>query len=173
MQAIKIGSISKEAYEELDSLYRRAKKPRMRTRSQMILLSVDQDMKAPEIAKVVRESERTIERWLRRYQAEGIQGLYDAPRSGNPGKVNQAYEDQLIKSVRCRPRALNLEFSLWTLERLADYMAEQTGIRISCEAVRKHLKANGIVLSRPQHTISSPDTEYAIKKRRLRKSEII
>lgn len=144
----------------------------MRTRSQMILLSVDQGMKAPEIAKVVRESERTVQRWLRRYLAEGIQGLYDAPRSGNPGKVNQAYEELLIKTVRCRPRALELEFSLWTLERLAIYMAEQTGIRISCEAVRQHLKSNGIVLSRPQHTISSPDAEYAVKKKRLKRSEI-
>lgn len=173
MQAIKIGILSQEAYDELDTLYRTTKKIRMRTRSQMVLLSVDLDMKAPEIAKVVRESEGTVERWLRRYQTEGIQGLYDAPRSGNPGKVNQPYEDQLIKSVRCRPRALGLEFSLWTLERLADYMAEQTGIRISCEAVRQHLKSNGIVLSRPQHTISSPDADYALKKRRLKKSGII
>jgi transposase len=166
MQAIKIHPLTKEAYEELDFLYRKTKKPRMRTRSQMILLSADQGMKAPEIAQVVRESERTVQRWLRRYQAEGIQGLYDAPRSGNPGKVTQQYEDQLIKNVRLRPRALNLEFSLWTLERLADYMAEQTGIRISCEAVRQHLKSNGIVLSRPQHTISSPDPDYVVKKRR-------
>lgn len=80
MQAIKIGSLSQEAYDELDSLYRTTKKTRMRTRSQMILLSVDQDMKAPAIAKVVRESERTVERWLRRYQTEGVLGLYDGPK---------------------------------------------------------------------------------------------
>jgi Winged helix-turn helix len=47
---------------------------------------------------------------------------------------------------------------LWTLRRLADYMAEQTGIRVEYETVRLHLKALGIVLSRPQHTITSPET---------------
>src|SRR5918995_141392 len=56
--------------------------------------------------------------------------------------------------------------SLWTLHRLADYMAEQTGIRVEYESVGVHLKAQGIVLSRPQHTITSPDPEYALKKRR-------
>jgi hypothetical protein len=48
-------------------------------------------------------------------------------------------------------------------------MAEQTGIRVEYETVRVHLKDAGIVLSRPQHTITSPDPEYALKKRRLNK----
>ena len=33
------------------------------------------------------ESERTVQRWLKQYQAEEIQGLYDVPQSGSPGKV--------------------------------------------------------------------------------------
>ena len=69
--------------------------------------------------------------------------------------------------MRRRPRSLDLPFSLWTLQRLADYLAEQTGIRVADETVRLHLKAAGIVLSRPQHTITSPDPVYALKKRRL------
>ena len=48
-------------------------------------------------------------------------------------------------------------------------MAERTGIRVEYETVRVHLKAAGIVLSRPQHTITSPDPEYALKKRRLKR----
>jgi transposase len=120
----------------------------------------------------VRESERTVQRWLKRYQAGGIQGLFDAPKSGNPGKVTLAYQEQLLASVRRRPRALGLDFSLWSLERLADYMAEQTGIRISYEAVRQHLKIGQIVRSRPQHKISSPDPEYEVKKRRWSKNGI-
>lgn len=53
---------------------------------------------------------------------------------------------------------------MWTLARLADYMAEQTGIRVGAETVRVHLKRADIVLSRPQHKISSPDPEYMVKK---------
>ena len=52
---------------------------------------------------------------------------------------------------------------------MADYMAESTGIRVTYETVRVHLKAQGIVLSRPQHTITSPDPEYALKKRRSKR----
>jgi transposase len=125
-------------------------------------------MKTHEIADIVRMSEVTVLTWLKRYLAEGINGLHDAPRSGSPPKVTPAYQEQLVRVVRQRPRALGQPYSLWTLQRLADYMAEQTGIRVSDICVREHLKAAGIVLSRPQHKVSSPDPEYEVKKRRLK-----
>jgi hypothetical protein len=53
---------------------------------------------------------------------------------------------------------------MWTLQRLADYMAQQTGIRASLETVRLILKAGEIGLSRPQHKVSSPDPEDVVKK---------
>ena len=55
------------------------------------------------------------------------------------------------------------------IKRLADYLAEKTGLRVSDETVRQLLKKADIVLSRPQHKISSPDPDYQVKKRRLKK----
>jgi len=67
--------------------------------------------------------------------------------------------------VRRRPRSLGLPFSLWTLQRLVDYLAEKTGVRIGIETMRQGLKKAEIVPSRPQHKISSPDPEYQVKKK--------
>jgi transposase len=150
--------------KELDQRYRTTKTPRVRTRAQMILLSAEQGLKVPQIAVLVRESEATVGRWLKRYRAEGLQGLQDAPRPGRPAEITAEYRAELLAAVRRRPRSLHLPFSLGTLQRLADYLAERTGLRISDETVRRVLKQAGIVLSRPQHTISSPDPEYAVKK---------
>jgi transposase len=61
-------------------------------------------MVAAQIAAVVRERERTVRRWLVRYQAEGMAGLADAPRSGAPPKVTTAYRGELLAVVRRRPR---------------------------------------------------------------------
>jgi hypothetical protein len=41
----------------------------------------------------------------------------------------------------CLPRSLELTFSLWTLRCLANYTAEQTGLRAKYEPVWVHLKA--------------------------------
>ena len=57
-----------------------------------------------------------------------------------------------------------------TLQRLADFMAEETGLRVSAVTVSRLLAAHDIVLSRPQHKVSSSDPEYEVKKRRLKSS---
>lgn len=157
-----------EEVAALDHLYRTTRDVRLRTRAHIVLLAAEQRLTAPAIAVIVREDDQTVRNWLKRYLAEGIDGLNDRPMPGAPPKITPAYAEQLVAAVRRRPRSLGQPYSLWTLQRLADYLAEQTGIRLSYETVRVCLKRAGIVLSRPQHTISSPDPEYAVKKRRLK-----
>jgi len=168
MKALKLPPQTPDQIKALNELYQSTKDVRLRTRAQMILLAAEEEMTAPEIATIVRKDEQTVRRWMKRYIAEGVEGLQDAPRSGAPGKVTEAYVKKLMSSVRRRPRSLDLEYSTWTLQRLADYMAEETGIRVRPETVRLHLAKHEVVLSRPQHKISSPDPEYEVKKRRLK-----
>ena len=168
---IQVRELNKGELEEIQSLYDKTKDVRIRTRTQMILLAVEENMTAPQIGQIVRKNDQTVRRWIRRFNAEGVNGLYDVPRPGTPRTVTEAYSQLLVSTVRQRPRALEQSYSLWTLQRLADYMAEETGIRVSYETVRRILKAHEIVLSRPQHTISSPDPEYKVKKRRLKTLE--
>jgi transposase len=123
-----------------------------------------------EIAEIVRTSEETVRRWLKRYLAEGVEGLREEAHPGAPRKVTEEYRKKLVHAVRHGPRSLGLPFSLWTLQCLAEHMAEQTGIRVTYESVRAHLKSAGIVLSRPQHTITSPDPHYALKKKAIEES---
>jgi transposase len=173
MKPIRIPALAPERLAELEDMYRSTRNARLRTRAQMVLLAAERRMTAAEIAEIVRASEETVRRWLKRYLAEGVEGLRDTPRPGAPRKVTAEYRERLVHAVRRRPRSLGLPFSLWTLRRLADHMAERTGIRVEYETVRLHLKAAGIVLSRPQHTITSPDPEYALKKRRSKRHATI
>jgi transposase len=167
-KAIRIPALTEEQRTALEEMYRKTKLPRVRTRAQMILLSAEQDLKAEEIAAIVRESAVTVLTWLKRYLAEGIVGLQDAPRAGRNATVTEEFRKCLLESVRRRPRSLGLAYSIWTLQRLADYLAEKTGIRVSDETIRRELAKEDIVFSRPQNTISSPDPEYQVKKRRLK-----
>lgn len=170
---MRLPQLRPEAITELDELYRTTHDVRLRTRAHMILLAAERQMTAPEIAQLMRCDDQTVRTWLKRYLAEGVAGLADTPRPGATPKVTPAYRELLLKMVRQRPRSLGQPYSLWTLQRLADSLAEQTGIRVTAVTVREHLLAAGIVLSRPQHKITSPDPEYEVKKRRSKTSEII
>jgi transposase len=155
-----------EAVAALEHLYRTTRNVRLRSLAQILLLAAEQRLTAPAIAVIVREDDQTVRNWLKRYRAGGITGPHDRPMPGAPPTLTPAYAEQLVAAVRRRPRSLGQPYSLWTLQRLADDLAEQTGIRLSYETGRMRLKRAGIVLSRPQHTISSPDPEYAVKKSR-------
>ena len=168
MKAIQLPPLSQEQMEELQGVYRRTRDVRLRSRVQIILLAAEKGLVAQDIGEIVRLSDQAVHTWLKRYMAEGLAGLEDWPRPGTPHKVTPDYVKKLQAAVRRRPRSLDLPFSMWTLQRLADYLAEHTGIRVEAETVRLQLKKLGIVLSRPQHKVSSPDPEYLVKKRRLK-----
>ena len=168
-QPLEIPPLTAEEVEALDTLYRTTKDVRLRTRSQIILLAGEQQMRVPVIARIVRTDDQTVRNWFKRWMAEGVEGLKDRPMPGGPAKVTKEYKEQLLTVVRYRPRALSQPYSLWTYQRLADYLAEQTGLRVSDETVRRVLAEGGIVLSRPQHKVSSPDPEYLVKKRRSKR----
>ena len=169
MRPIRLAALSAEALRGLDHLYHTTRDVRVRTRAQMVPLAAEQGLVAAEIAPIVRQDEETVRRWFARYLAEGVEGLSDAPRSGAPPKAAAPYRERLLGIARRRPRALGLPFSLWTAARLADHLAELTGVRMSPPSVCRLLREGGMRLSRPQHTITSPDPEYALKRGRSRR----
>jgi transposase len=75
--------------------------------------------------------------------------------------VTDAQREKLLAVVRRRPGALHLPFSWWTGRRLADHLAEQTGLRISRETlyrtiyrtIYRLLRIRG-VHGRPPYTIT-------------------
>ena len=148
-------------------LYHTTKDVRIRTRAQIILLAFE-GLSAPKIAKIVDMSGEGVRHHMRRYRDEGIQGLSDKERSGRPLIATPEYIEAATSALRRRPRALGLSFSVWTVDRLLAYLTEKTGITVSDETLRTHLLAQGFSFSRPQHKVSSPDTEYVQKKRRLK-----
>ncbi len=112
MKPIRIPQLAPEQLTELEELYRTTRDARLRTRAQMVLLAAERRLTATEIAEIVRASEETVRRWLKRYLAEGIEGLRDVPHPGAPRKVTEEYRERLIHALRRRPRSLGLPFSL-------------------------------------------------------------
>jgi transposase len=163
--------LNEEQLDELREFYRHVKDARYRTRAQMVLLAAEQGLTPQQIATIVQMSDQSVRNWIRRYRHHGLSGLLDRPRPGAPHKVTAAFFERLLQIVRLRPRSLDLPFSVWTLERLKDFMANETGIDVHHETIRRKLNAGGVVLSRPQHKISSPDPEYLVKKRKSKGPE--
>ena len=78
------------AHHKLDELRRLCKTQRdgrLRIRLQAVVLA-RQGQTAAQIAKILGYSHRAVQQWVRRYNAEGVDGLADRERSG---KTHQAH----------------------------------------------------------------------------------
>jgi transposase len=150
----------------LEQLHRETNDADVRSRCDMVLWS-NAGLSPPQIAERVRFSRRTVTRYIQRYEAEGLQGLYTEPRPGRPRQVTPEYEAGLLRAVEQEPRVLGLPFSNWTTANLADHMAQETGISISPRQVENYLKAHGWRLRRPVRTVKhKQDPELVEEKKR-------
>lgn len=82
---------------------------------------------------------------------------------GGRPKVDEPYRAALQATVEQAPRAVEQQFSTWTCQDLAQYLANRGRVLLSAETVRRHLRKLGYRIVRPVLSIASPDPEYAVK----------
>jgi len=150
----------------LKQLYRSTDDADVRSRCQMILLSA-QGHSTVELAKLTFFDQDTILFWFDRYEAEGLAGLQDRPRSGRPPKITGPSRDDLQQAADQDPRQTGQSFSVWTCKDLARHLAERGHSLVAGETIRRHLRVLGFRIVRPVLSISSPDPDYAMKVERL------
>lgn len=157
--------LTDEEVDALKQLHRKTQDADVRSRCDMILWS-QAGLSPPRIAELLRFSDETVRRYIRRYETEGIQGLSTKARPGRPRRVTPAYERELLQLVAQEPRALGLPFSNWTTANLAEALAQRTKITITSRQVENYLKANDWRLRRPVHTVShKQDPELVAEKK--------
>jgi transposase len=99
------------------------------------------------VAAVAREQSckpKTVRLWLKRFQAHGVAGLQDAPRSGRPPTYTPEQVGELVALALTDPRTLGLPFGCWTLDRLVAYVREQRGLRLKRSRVDQLLLRGGL-----------------------------
>ena len=107
-----------------------------------------------QVAPVVLVTATTIYGWHKRWRQQGIAGLRDGKRTGRPAKADRAYVQELERLLDIDPRTLGLPFTIWTINRLRLYLAEQTGILLSYTRFRALLSREGYRCKQPKHDLS-------------------
>lgn len=151
---------------QLEQLRRGAKDGRLIRRSQVVLLTAD-GKSVGEIEEVTGFKRGAIAKWRKRFLLEGIQGLYDRPRPGAKAKATERYLNLLRRTVMRSPRKMGYAFTVWTGDRLAEYLAQKTGIRLTGDWVRELLKRKlAFSHQRPKHTLKGKRDEKEHAKAR-------
>lgn len=108
----------------------------------------------------------TVRKWTRRFAADGITGLHDAPRPGRPRLITPEQRCTVIATA-CRPP---VEYGLdgiteWSARLLADAMARVHGARMSARSVQRILARATLKPHRCEYWKRSYDPAFEAKMR--------
>ena len=111
-----IYKLSAPDQKALEALLRSPKTPQsLALRARIVLLS-SQGHTVEAVSESTGTSTRSVYKWRRRFQAAGLDGLRDLPRSGQPKKLNQTQVKEVLRlTVECIPH----EATHWSVRLMA------------------------------------------------------
>ncbi len=143
-QVLRIRAVNKEERAAIGRLAQsRTAAVRLVERGRVLDLA-RQGQRVPAIAQALQVSQATIRFWLKRFNARGLEGLADAPRSGRPPTYTPEQVGEVVATALTDPQVLGLPFGCWTLDRLAVYLSEERGLPIKRSRIDDVLLAEGL-----------------------------
>ena len=128
-------------------------RPEVRQRATAIHL-LHRNHKPAEVAEMIAVTQATIYNWWQRWQSNGVEGLANRAKSGRPAKADAGYIALLEQTLDISPLELGFDFPIWTINRLRQYLAEQTNILLSYSRFRALMTKLGYVYRQPKHDLT-------------------
>ena len=160
-------SLSPEQRQALLGRYRQAPEPEVRFRSHILLL-LDDGHSWVTVATLLFCSSRTIDRWVKRFHAEGVQGVA-GHKPGRPFRLDASWAKVAVEWVtKHKPRDFGFLRSRWCCEAVALLMLSVHHVEVSRETVRRWPHRGGLVYRRPRPILGPTDPERQARLDALR-----
>jgi transposase len=136
----------------------------------LILLLMNDGKTYQEISNFLKIAYPTVAYWAVHGDPDNLDSFLDGRRSGNFSKVTQEYEDLLLEVVEKEPGEYGYEFGRWTAARLATYLEQATGIKLSGSQVRRRLEKKKYVYIWAKYSLEDKQNPH---KRKVFKEKLL
>ena len=123
------------------------------------VLLVAQGMTCPEVSRLLGDAPRSVEYWVRRFEARGLAGLSEGQRSGRPRRLSETQLQEVDKALRQTPRDLGLTGPLWDGKTLSTWLQQRFQISLAVRQCQRLFRQRGFRLRKPRPQIAHADTE--------------
>ena len=131
--------------------------PSTRDRLEMVRLS-DAGWSIPRIARHLGLHDQTVRAWIKAFLDGDFEALVNKPRGGKTSALTPA----LLEAVRAE---IAKGERTWTADQLADWVAEQHGVRLSTGRLRVHLKRAKLSWQRTSRTLNHKQDPAEVAER--------
>ena len=136
-----------------------------------IILLANDGYTVPEIREMTNIYDKTIRKWIHKFNEMGITGLFTNIDYSHTVKIDSDARKEIVKIASTNPRDLGLKFSTWSLRSLAGYLSKDKKIvkhGITHTRIKEILNESKIEWRNSKMVLGkSRDPEYELKKREL------
>jgi len=148
--------LSEEQRSELEACFRTTEDRRLRERCQAVLMTA-RGRPQQQIAEDLGTTTRNVQRFLARYRTGGLEGLKIRWAPGKTPLIPEELAPTILDWIRRGPRACGVKRANWTHVALADFLYQQTSIRVRETAMGDFCRRHGVRLYRPTYRFLRAD----------------
>jgi transposase len=142
--------LTPEGRTELERTFKGTPDRRLRDRCQAVLMA-DRGRRRGQIAADLGVHRASVHRWLRAYQAGGLEGLTIRWAAGPPPRIPEERAATILAWVKDGPQGCGLERANWTYAELATHLSRVHGIEVRATAMRAFCRRHGVRPYRPTY----------------------
>jgi transposase len=154
-----------EERTELERTFKATPDRRLRHRCQAVLMA-ERGRRRGQIAEDLGVHRASVHRWLRAYQARGLEGLTIRWAAGQPPRIPEDRAVTILAWVKDGPQGCGLERANWTYAELAAHLHRTHGIEGRATAMRAFCRRHGVRPYRPTYRYLRGDPERQEAARR-------
>ena len=133
--------MDKTKREELEKAYKKEKNPRVAARMLAVHMVYVREKSVSATAADLMRTDKWVYDWLKRFDAGGLDGLRDLPKSGRPANVPRTTMDRIIGKAsqgKCTPKELQ------------ELVRTETDARLHITSIRRIMRGYGLTSKIPQ-----------------------
>jgi len=114
------------------------------------LLLVAKGISARQTALLIDESERTVQRWVNRFEDSGFAGLREGERPGRPQSIGQKEWQRLERDLRLSPREFGFPENIWDGKLLSAHLRAHFRVTLGVRQCQLIFRKMGFRLRKPR-----------------------
>jgi transposase len=121
------------------------------------MLLVCQGLSCPEVSKILGESPRTIEYWVRDLNEKGFEGLREEKRSGRPSAIDGTLLSNIDSDLKQTPTSFGYTKNVWGGKILSHHLKEKYDIKLGVRQCQRLLNQLDFRLRKECSVIAESD----------------
>jgi len=123
------------------------------------LLLVCQGLSCPEVSKILGDSPRIIEYWVKYFNEKGFEGLREEKRSGRPSVIERTTLNNIDSDLRQNPASFGYTQNLWDGKMLSHHLKEKYDIKLGVRQCQRLFNQLDFRLRKQCPVIANSDGE--------------